>query len=109
MEYGPYVWTVASKFICGNLSKVQQRANMHFNDAKVSNSIDSLENRRQVGYIPLSYCYYKGFYQNKIRGLVSKINVVLHNTLTTTSGPLINGLHNALQKEIVLQRNYQYV
>ena len=51
MEYNCHVWAGASKSILKLLDRVQKRAKVLVNDKRVSNSIDSLEHRRNVAFV----------------------------------------------------------
>ncbi|XP_065368895.1 uncharacterized protein LOC135961328 [Calliphora vicina] len=75
MEYNSHVWFGASKSILELLDRVQERAKVLIGDNTVSNSIDYLEHRRNVGCVSLFYRYY-----NEITELVPDTRSFSRNT-----------------------------
>ena len=62
MQYNSHVWAGASKSILELLDRVQERAKVLIGDSRVSNYIDFLEHRRNVGCFCLFYRYYNGMF-----------------------------------------------
>ena len=56
---------------------------MLINDNRVSNSIDSLEHRRNVACVSLFSRYYNVRYSREIRGLIPDNHIVLRSTHTS--------------------------
>lgn len=83
MEYNSHVWAGASKSILKLLDRVQERVKVLINDSRVSNSIDSLEHRRNVACVSLFYRYYNGRCSREIRGLVPDNHIFLRGTRTS--------------------------
>ncbi|XP_065363465.1 uncharacterized protein LOC135956806 [Calliphora vicina] len=80
IEYNTHVWAGASKSILELLDRVQERAKVLIGDSRVSNSIDSLERRRNVGCVSLFYRYYNGMCSDEIRELVPDTRSFSRNT-----------------------------
>ena len=77
--YGP----VLQRSILKLLYRVQERAKVLINDNRISNSVDSLENHRNVAYVSLFSRYYNGRYYREIKGLVPENHIFLCSTRTS--------------------------
>ena len=90
MEYNSHIWAGAPKSILELLDRVQRRALALINDNSVSNSIDSLEHRRNVGCVTLLYQYYNGISAAEISELIPRARVFVRNTrLSSRSHPFV--------------------
>ena len=83
MEYNSRVWIGASWSILKLLDRVQEGSKVLINDNSVSNSIDSLEHRRNVAYVSLFCRYYNGSCSREIRALIPDNHIFLRSTRTS--------------------------
>ena len=83
MEYNSHVWAGASRSILKPVDRVKENAEVLINDNRLSNSIDSLDHRRNVARVSLFYRYYNRRYSREIRGLVSGNHIFLRSTCTS--------------------------
>ncbi|XP_065365413.1 uncharacterized protein LOC135958439 [Calliphora vicina] len=80
MEYNSHVWAGASKSILELLDRLQESSKVLIGDNRVSNSIYSLEHRRNVDCVSLFYRYYNGMCSEEIRELVPDTRSFTRNT-----------------------------
>ena len=83
MEYNYYVWADASRSILKLLDRVQKRVKVLINDNRVSNSVDTLEHRRNVACVSLFYRYCNGRCSREIRALIPDNHIFLRSTRTS--------------------------
>lgn len=80
MEYNSHLWAGAPQTLLELLDRIQKRAIMLIDDGRVSNSIDSLKHRRDVGCVALFYRYFHGRCSAEIRGLIPSVQLFSRTT-----------------------------
>lgn len=80
LEYNSHIWAGAPRTYLNVLDRIQNRAIRLIGDKSISDMIDSLEHRRNVGVLSLYYRYHSGNCANEIPNLLPPLHTFSRNT-----------------------------
>ena len=89
LEYCSHVWSSAPKHTLRLLDSIQRRAIRLIGDRELTENLDSLEHRRQVGDLTLFYRYFHGKCSADIARLIPPRAVHSRSTRRTTAAHLL--------------------